>query len=748
MNNAEMTSDTNSGQKVVIATTVALTFITFWRAAAVVLGDLGSSLFYAGGIAEEAAGPSAAWLVLGVMFFTFAVRAVYTESCSMFVRGGVYVVVRDSMGPFVARLSVSALLFDYLLTGPISSVSAGHYIGRLINDLLHTAGFQPIIQPGLFSVLFAVAVTIFFWWNNIKGIHESSSKALRIIQITTVMVVVLLVWCPITLLMRHNFSLPPAPLPSNYRWGEAALGWFNGGWLAQLSGVAMIIAFGHAFLSMSGFETLAQVYREVAQPKLANLRRTGLLVCVYALLSTGVITLFAAMIIPASVRASYHDNLISGLVMFLNGPLWLRLAFQGFVVVVGAMILSAAVNTSIIGANAVLNRVAEDGVLLPWFRKPHPRYGTSSRLINLITALQIFTILWSGGDVYLLGEAYAFGVVWSFALKSLGVLVLRHQRHDQEYKVPLNIRWGNRELPIGLILTTTVLFLVASANLISKQVATIYGGAFTVVFFIMFSISEHLNHRRKKAESALEEFNLDRQAHIGLDSVGVSQGSALIAVRDPNTLHHLQWALENPAYKSRPLVVMTVRVVAAGTGEYDLSAEQYFGSYERKLFSRVVTIAEKAGRTVKLLVVPGVNSLDAMVQTAAHLKSSSLVVGESARMSVNELARKVGLAWEWLTDPRPIFSLVVIGPDRKPHYVNLGPHTPRLSAEDVERVHYLWLKLTNGLGFSANLHHRDVVSVALRRLQRDLEGERKSEVVADVEKTLHSHGNHGSTRIP
>src|SRR5262245_66254038 len=132
----------STATKVVIASTVMLSFISFWRAAAIVLNDLGSSVFYAGGIAEVAVGRSAPWFILGVMLFSFAVRSVYTESSSMFVRGGVYVVVRDAMGPFVARLSVSALLLDYILTGPISGVSAGQYLGRLLNEfseLLHSS---------------------------------------------------------------------------------------------------------------------------------------------------------------------------------------------------------------------------------------------------------------------------------------------------------------------------------------------------------------------------------------------------------------------------------------------------------------------------------------------------------------------------------------------------------------------------------------------------------------------------------
>src|SRR5215210_6135761 len=174
---SSLTSSTAT--KVVVASTVALSFISFWRAAAIVLSDLASSAFYVGGIAEQAIGRAAPWFILAVMLFSFAVRAVYLESCSMFVRGGVYVVVRDAMGPFMARLSVSALIFDYILTGPISSVSAGQYLGALLNELLELIGSQLRIDPDLFSVFFAVGVSGYFWWSNTKGIHESSGKALR-----------------------------------------------------------------------------------------------------------------------------------------------------------------------------------------------------------------------------------------------------------------------------------------------------------------------------------------------------------------------------------------------------------------------------------------------------------------------------------------------------------------------------------------------------------------------------------------
>src|ERR1700752_3382492 len=146
-----------SSPKVVVATTVALSFISFWRGAAIVLSDLASSAFYAGGMAEQAIGRSAPWFVLAVMLFSFAVRSVYLESCSMYVRGGVYVVVRDAMGPFLARLSVSALIFDYILTGPISAVSAGQYLGRLINEISAMLHAGMGVPPDLFAAIFGLA---------------------------------------------------------------------------------------------------------------------------------------------------------------------------------------------------------------------------------------------------------------------------------------------------------------------------------------------------------------------------------------------------------------------------------------------------------------------------------------------------------------------------------------------------------------------------------------------------------------
>jgi amino acid transporter len=215
--------------RVLVATSVMLSFISFWRAAAIVLADLGSSAFYAGGIAEQAIGRAAPWFILGVMLFSYAVRAVYIESCAMFTRGGVYRVVKEALGGTVAKLSVSALMFDYILTGPISSVSAGQYIVGLLAQTVTYFGhpWHPtketvnVIAAGL-----AVLVTLYFWRRNIQGIHESSDDALKIIYVATPMVVIMILWGTGTILMHpEKQRLPPAPMAHSLSFNDDAVGW-------------------------------------------------------------------------------------------------------------------------------------------------------------------------------------------------------------------------------------------------------------------------------------------------------------------------------------------------------------------------------------------------------------------------------------------------------------------------------------------------------------------------------------------
>src|SRR4051812_33168333 len=506
--------------RVIVVSSVMFTFISYWRTAAVVLCDLGSTAYYIGGIVEQAIGAAAPWFILAVMLFSYAVRSVYIESCSLFIRGGVYRVVKEALGRFCAKLAVSALIFDYLLTGPISGVSAGHYLMGLGLDSLAEFNVWSTDNDALRkmieawgSVAICIAATLYFYRLNIRGIHESSDRALKIMMATTVMVAIMLIWCGVTLAVngvaydkvteksntvpflpdlsvKQKLDGPTGktlvdPKSGQIQMKDDPIGFLAGtplddklrppqnvDWLSIFGAMGIMIAFGHSILAMSGEETLAQVYREVESPKLKNFRRAAFIVFVYSLVFTGGISFLAVLLIPADVRVGqYSENLISALAMNMVGPDWLKLGLNYAVVIVGFLILSGAVNTAIIGSNGVLNRVAEDGVMPEWFLKPHPRFGTTYRILLLILVLQLLTIVLSRGKTLILGEAYAFGVVWSFVFMAVSMVVLRiKDKRPREFKVPFNITIGKHEIPLGLLAITLVLILAALANLLTKEV--------------------------------------------------------------------------------------------------------------------------------------------------------------------------------------------------------------------------------------------------------------------------------------
>lgn len=630
-------------RQVVVLTTAMLTFIPFWKAGAVVLCDFGSSAFYAGGIAMQAFGPAFPWYILAVMIFSGAMLAVYTESSSMFVRGGVYRVVKEAMGGSMAKISVSALMFDYVVTGPISAISAGHYLSGLLSSALPLAGIDWHINSNLTAVVFALTVTVYFWRENIKGIEESSDSSAKIVGYISVVGAILLVWSGVTVWQR-GLTLPGFELSFN----EESLGWAAKiDWLKPIGMMGIIMAFGHSVLAMSGIETLAQVYREMEFPKIKNLKKTAFLVFAFSLIFTGLLTFMAAVIIsPEILKEKYADNLLSGLAMGLSGPLWARLLLQTFVVVGGVVMLAGAVNTAIVGSNGVLNRVAEDGVLTDWFRHLHPKYGTTHRIVNLIAVIQISIIILCMGDIYLLGEAYAFGVLWSFVFKTIALSMLRFKDHSKrEWMVPLNVKIRETYFPAGIMLILVVLLSTAGMNLVTKKVATVSGMLFTAAFYTIFYFSERLNVRRRSGIPNGHEEKLNSRNEIDVSSA-LSELSKpnriLVPVRNPENLYHLNKILETADDSDTDIIVMHSKVAK---GIHLEGESSNMGPEEKNLFTKIVAVAEKHGQTITPLLVLSNDPFYAMAQVARTSGADQIVMGVSGVSGADMQLERLVMAW-------------------------------------------------------------------------------------------------------
>ncbi len=537
---------------------------------------------------------------------------------------------------------------------------------------------------------------------------------------TTVMGVIMLIWCGVTLAARGpvNKEIPWQPDFSKKFEIDAAgqkvpkinpitgqqedpLGFLDhwpsvaeplrqpGSWLSLIGVVGIVIAFGHSILAMSGEETLAQVYREVESPKLPNFKRAAFIVFIYSFVLTGTMTFLCVMLIPDDLRMKeYYDNWMGGLAMQMVGPPIVLLLLNAFVVVVGFLILSGAVNTSIIGSNGVLSRVAEDGVLPDWFLKPHKTYGTTSRILYLITALQLFTIVASHGDVILLGEAYAFGVVWSFVFKTMSMVVLRFKdRSHREFKVPFNVRVGNVDVPIGLGLIFLIVLLSALANFVTKPVATISGLGFTAIFLAVFVTTELVYERKRRGakHEHVEQFNQQTSQDVSIAGLKLNKPHhKLVAIRSAQNLFMLEQALAETDPDTTDMVVMTAKVTpldgSQDAGELD--------AYDQHLMTAVVERAEKAGKKVTPLIVPTNNPLHAVLQTAKDLRAEELVVGASNKFTAEEQLDQMAFYWINLHggEPAPL-TIRILSRTWDVHYdVGGGSRIPRFSERSARTV--------------------------------------------------------------
>jgi hypothetical protein len=328
--------------------------------------------------------------------------------------------------------------------------------------------------------------------------------------------------------------------------------------------------------------------------------------------------------------------------------------------------------------------------------------------------------------------------MWSFAMKGLAVLVLRYKQPGvREFRVPFNIKIKNLEIPIGLGLITVTLVALCAINLLTKQVATISGVAFTLIFFAIFSISERKTKQRASAHAELDQFNLESGDDLTPEGLGVRPGNVLVMVGNYNTLYNLNAALDRVDTHKQDVVVLHLRFLRrSGGSEYELSPEQLFSLEEQKLFTRALEVAEKKGKTIHLTVAAATDKWDAILRAAQSLHSTTVVLGSSPNTPVIEEGRIAGLAWERLPEPRPQLTLEVIFPSGQEQIFYLGPHAPRLTPKEIDLLHGIWLELSSEVA-PEEIHHHDVIHFALEELQHEIGNGKREETVGRLREHLH-----------
>ena len=263
-------------------------------------------------------------------------------------------------------------------------------------------------------------------------------------------------------------------------------------------------------------------------------------------------------------------------------------------------------------------------------------------------------------------------------MKGLAVIVLRFTQPDvKRWKVPFNFRVGRVDVPIGLSLITMLLFLLAGINVLTKRTATISGVAFTVALFTALTFSERYYKRKEgarrhhqgvdMAEGVEEKFRLEVRDSLSPKSLQVRPGNVLVAVCDPDDVHHLEKVLEKTDPDQSDVVALSVNPRSPDSGEAGTEARQIVDDCEVRVFSKVVQAAEKAGKRVSLMAVPGQDPYGLILQAAQKLRSSRVVIGLSSKLSASEQEEEISEAWLLLPDPRPqILMEIVPDDDRAP----------------------------------------------------------------------------------
>jgi magnesium transporter len=706
--------------RVVLSSTALLPFMSVRKAAALAIAQLGAAAFFISGIARNTLGESAVWFVLAAAILATFVRSVDIESWALLIPGGFGSRVTTAFGPRAAGMARAAALVERLLLGALACVGAGHYVASVSATAIAGFQFTGYVRPEDLATLIGIAGIGVLWLRARVGRDIGRDVMARAVWIGVGILVIAIVWGLLTL-MRGGISGSALAAPPRF----APIT----GWTPIDAALGLLIGFALVLPVVGGGEALARAAHELPPPRVQALRRTGLLTAGFTFIVTSLGALLVVLLVPAGEQPLWLNAPLAGLAEHLAGPAALQdLAALALAAAAVLMLLPAA-HAALGDAEQMLHRSSADGTLPSTLAALHARFGTPARAVDVTAAAAILIVLASGGHITWLARAYAIAVAAMLLLTIAALIRIRRTRQGPTpFKARGTMRVGGRDLPIGLIIVGVAVAASTLTMIVTGDAASIAAAGFITALSLWFTTAASRQPQPVAVRSDESTFDLLLAAELSPDQIEARPGNVLVPVRNPHLLAHVVAALKSPG--DREVVVMTARVLDVDVGEED-AGQTTPTPYERRLLSDVVSLAERLGRPVRLLIVPTRNVFDAIVSTVSRLRSSDVYVGESSTLSAADQARLLGEAWERADKPEALdVRLVIHHRSGRADTYHLGAHPPSLRSGDLDLIHRLWLDAVKSVG--PHVHHDDVVRAALKQMEQQLTGPQRDEAVAAI----------------
>src|SRR5262245_14810919 len=701
--------------RVVLSTTTLLSFVSVSKAAAFALAELGIAVFFSVGVARSFVGESAAWFVLAACLLSALVRAVEIESWSFFIPGGLIGRTSRAFGPRLGNIATAAVLTERLLLVSLACVLCGQYAVSFGAGWMAEWSVTARLTVQELVLVGAVILIGLLWGRARLGLQLPTTAVARSIWVAVLLILTVILFGTIAVAKRdvHFLEQSLAFLRSadgNLTFVQIAF--------RALTGFALVLP------ALGGGDALARAAHELAPPRLRALGRASFLVFAFVfVLPVSSAFLFVALVPGAQARL-WVPTPLSGLVQHTEFPIWAEGLMTILILAAALVMLIPAAHAALEDTEQLLRRLSAQDVLSQELGRTDPSGRSPAKSINVAAAAAILVTFASGAQVGWLSRAYGISIAVSLLLKILSVLRLRKARHEpQAFTTPLNLRFGTREIPLGLIVLAILIVSSSLIMLLSGDIPSI--AAMSMITGVGLVLATGRKELVTVVADDEEPFDLLTAPDVSLGEVKAKPDNVLVAVRHPHSLAHLIAALQEAG--DRDIVVVTVRLLGI-----DVDDETGGGTAstrdERRLFSRVAAVAERYGRSVRLLIVPAHDVFDGIVAVALRLQSSEVYVGESSSLPAIEQGRLLGEAWERADKPiNQHIRLVIHRRSGRTDAYHLGAHPPSLSPNDLDLIHRVWLDAVKAVG--PHVHHHDVVRAALTQMEQQLSGPQREEAL-------------------